>query len=270
MNWQDTGAVAPRALTEARIQLHCGGLVLASAAHSLLEHAGDDSHSNFGFESATGSLHTRVLAGGASLHLDLPTFALVLRNGEGRLGEAPLAGRSLRGAMDWVEQRLSEVAESSVEITQREFPDFPDSPVMQGAAFPQPPADALDELTRWFANGQALLETLRAEHEQLSELRVWPHHFDLGALLPLGGDAMIGLGLSPGDEHHDQPYFYCSPYPQPSPDADLPVLALGGWQTEGFVSALLTAEDVQASSSQGAAATTYLETAVAACRGVLS
>ena len=51
----------------------------------------------------------------------------------------------------------------------------------------------------------------------LGDDRVWPHHFDLGALLKLTAekpDHMLGLGLSPGDTGIDMPYFYCSPYPQ--------------------------------------------------------
>ena len=53
MQWQDTGAVPPRSLKAARLQLHYGALVLGSAAHSVLQPADDDSHTNLGFDRET-------------------------------------------------------------------------------------------------------------------------------------------------------------------------------------------------------------------------
>lgn len=271
MKWIPTGAIAPGALRATRLQLHYAALVLASGAHSLLEHAPDDSHSNLGFDRERRSLHTRPLsgAGDAVLHLELPSFALALRQGADEFARTPLTGQTLRAAMDWVAAELAARQGAPVAITQREFPDFPDSALMAGGAFGAPPAAELEELATWFANGLELLETLRNDHADLAPCRVWPHHFDLGTLLPIEGERMIGLGLSPGDEHHDEPYFYCSPYPQPVAGADLPSLSTGTWQTEGFVSALLTASVLQERGDQGAAAAEYLAAAVAACRALV-
>ena len=73
----------------------------------------------------------------------------------------------------------------------------------------------------------------------MSEARIWPHHFDIGALITLSADGQqsIGLGMTPGDTHFDQPYFYCSPYPAPEAGTTLPILAAGKWTTDGFASA---------------------------------
>jgi hypothetical protein len=45
------------------------------------------------------------------------------------------------------------------------------------------------------------------------------HHFDLATLTTLparNADATgyVGVGLSPGDEYYDEPYFYVSVYPE--------------------------------------------------------
>jgi hypothetical protein len=53
---------------------------------------------------------------------------------------------------------------------------------------------------------------------EASEVRCWPHHFDLGSLIVVETSAdgeltkSIGIGLSPGDEAHAEPYFYVSPF----------------------------------------------------------
>jgi hypothetical protein len=89
---------------------------------------------------------------------------------------------------------------------------------------------------------------------------MWPHHFDVGVVLPLakgeGGDALsIGAGLSPGDEGIHEPYFCVTPWPPP-PAESLPDLPAGGrWHREGWIgAALLGSEGVVAGDGEAQAA----------------
>ena len=266
MEWMTIGRSAPTSLTETRVQLHYGALVLASAAHSVLPKADDDSHTNLGIDSSLRSLDTRGLGGSpeATVQLDIPGFELVVRAGSSA-ERMPLDGQTIPAALSWLSGRLTACTGSTVAVTRREYPDFPESPIMAGASFHRPELEQLEEIAHWFANGRALLETLRADWGTMSELRVWPHHFDLGALLPIDGDKMLGIGLSPGDQTYEQPYFYCSPYPQPASHDGLPPLQVGKWHTDGFVSAVLTGEMLQGA-DQAAVASAYLAEAVRACR----
>ena len=63
-----------------------------------------------------------------------------------------------------------------------------------------------------------VIDDIASREPAMSDARIWPHHFDLGALLPIGDGRAIGLGLSPGDGAYDEPYFYTSPYPVPPSD----------------------------------------------------
>ena len=265
MKWQQTGAVSPKSLAATRLQLHYGAYVLGSVAHSVLPTAADDSHSNLGFEPQTGSLSTRELGNGLRLDLDLASFELAVRSGTKTVAQQQLAGQTLAGALSWVAEALTANGVTAA-ISRREYPDFPVSPIMTGGTFSQVPRPELEELTRWFGNARSLIASLRADEPGMSDARVWPHHFDLGALIPISdnGDQTIGLGFSPGDDNFDEPYFYCSPYPVPV-DAALPQMPAGHWTTDNFTSAILTATEIQASNSQQDTASSYLAAAVAAC-----
>jgi hypothetical protein len=108
-------------------------------------------------------------------------------------------------------------------------------------------------------------------------VRVWPHHFDVGSVLPLGaGDGdeapSIGVGLSPGDEGIPEPYFYATPWPPPGADEPLPDLASPGrWRREGWTGAVLTGSDLVAAGdgrAQAARASAFLAEAVSALRAL--
>jgi hypothetical protein len=81
------------------------------------------------------------------------------------------------------------------------------------------PADA-KRLAAFFAFAQDVLETLRAEAIEPSEIHLWPEHFDVAF-----EDQEVTYGASPGDENHDEPYLYVAPWS--APDGD-------GWNANGF------------------------------------
>ncbi len=127
------------------------------------------------------------------------------------------------------------------------------------------PADgSLVELARWFADGEALLRGVAEGWAGAAPVRVWPHHFDVGSVLPLGPAAgesapSIGIGLSPGDEGIDEPYLYVTPWPAPETLPELP--AGGRWHREGWTGAVLTGSEIVAAGAgepQVALATAFL------------
>jgi hypothetical protein len=95
--------------------------------------------------------------------------------------------------------------------------EMPAHAVTQGGAYGvEDVADALVELAAWFANADYSL--VRVQRQMIgrkltaSDVRCWPHHFDLATLISFptrGTDVTgyVGAGLSPGDEYYDEPYF---------------------------------------------------------------
>ena len=112
---------------------------------------------------------------------------------------------------------------------------------------------ALRALAAWFDFAHRVLTDFAAANDKLrpgpSPVRCWPHHFDIATYVGLeSGDFEtargVGVGLAPGDESYEQPYFYINPWPHLSKD-DLPQLPLPGhWHSEGFVGAIATGEEV--------------------------
>jgi hypothetical protein len=195
----------PRSLTDARLQLHWAAQLPGAAADSLLEPAADDSHSNLGWDSE----HSR-LVGRSGVQLGLVPFEIGSPGGEW----LSLEGRRLEDVRRWLEEKIGQP------LSFRDY-DMPAHGVREGKPFAAS-ADDLAELANWFRLGQQVMQSY-------GECLVWPHHLDLGWLLEIDGpQASIGGGLSPGDNHFDQPYFYVNPYGARIPET-LPDLEIGQW-----------------------------------------
>ena len=150
--------------------------------------------------------------------------------------------------------------------------EMPAHAVAKGAAYGVADlADALVELAAWFANAEFLLVRVQRQMIQrklaASDVRCWPHHFDLATLASFptrNADATgyVGAGLSPGDAYYDEPYFYVSVYPQPD-RAALPRLPkLGHWHTHKFTAAVVPAHQIVAANNPKTAADEFLKAAI--------
>ena len=281
MSWNELGAVPPAELVDARLQLHQAAQVVASAGTTFLEPQPDDSHPNFGWAQPVGALLGRTLPGAnvrVGLRVSDLTLLLVDRNGS--VGdELALHGKTLVDAYGWLAKATTNAgAELPTRGITRSSYEIPKHATAEGAPFSSASRDALAELARWFANGFEVLTALAAQMPGASEVRCWPHHFDVGALASLetrpdGSLAKsIGLGLSPGDASYAEPYWYVSPWPYPAP-SELPVLDNGGhWHAEGFTSAILTGSELIAGppDSQSERLHAFLDSAVAASRHALA
>jgi hypothetical protein len=246
MTWQPLGSVAPRALVPARLQLHWAAQVVAAAADGYVAPAPDDSHTAMAWQSGS-------LVGKAGVTLRVATLELVV-------GDVAfsLDGKTLADALAWTDAQLAAPASSPRHIHVRDY-EMPDHPVGRGAPFELAPiADGLGELARYYANGLELLAPL-------TPCSVWPHHFDLGGVITLGGEREIGVGLSPGDAAYEEPYFYVTPFPVPIGMTLPPLVAGGHWSTH-FTGAVLANVALVGE----ARARTFLETAIAAGREIVA
>lgn len=250
MTWKPLGAVAPTELTEARLQLHHAAQVVASAGVTSLEPQPDDSHPNLGWVESLGALVGRSLPGaGVRVGLRVADLSLVLveGGGSGRVAaDLSLDRATLEDGYEWL---LKVTTQAGVELPstglRRAAYEIPPHPTGAGVRFSAASREVFAELARWFANGHEAMTQLALRTPGASDVRCWPHHFDLGFLAVLETTAdgslakSIGAGLSPGDDAYAEPYWYVSPWPYPEPAA-LPALGAGGrWHTEGHTSAIL-------------------------------
>ena len=247
--WQTLGAVPPTTLVAARETVHHAAQLLALAAVSFIPAEPDDSHTSMTWLGALSALATQPIAAPIPLRIALRVPDLTLLTVAAASGEAqsrfPLGGATRDEGLAWIGGRLGEAGLDTSRLRSTLHFSIVPHPTDTGGAFHAERAD-LDELGRWYADASSFLEPYRSSMAGAGPVRCWPHHFDIATLvrLPAGARRLqtIGVGLSPGDEGSDEPYFYVGPYP--SPTAILPPLSIGAWHTTSWWGAALQASAI--------------------------
>ena len=243
---------------------------LARAARAYVRPQPDDGHTNLGWDRALGGFTTRPLTDGTWLSLRITNLTLALHAGERNVARFGLESHPDAQVRQWLGEQL---AMRGFDVHALDAPspyEMPAHPLSQGASYgPATLADALAELAAWFGNAALSLgivqERISARHLAASPVRCWPHHFDLATLTTLAArdpTGYVGVGLSPGDDYYDEPYFYVSIHPKPDPAAlpDLP--ALGHWHQRDFIGAVATGRTIVAAKNPQAATDGFLRAAV--------
>jgi hypothetical protein len=278
-DWETLGAVDPRALIDARLQLHWAAQAAAAVGKQLLPHQPDFSEQSLEWLEGPRALAQGIIEGTRpfrpAIHLAHPALMLLDERG-GRIREMQLEGRTFDEAYEWMEREVEALVGCPFEQPLERSEGLPAHPVSMGAQFSFSMSPALAELDRYYSGANRLLRALRERNPEASPVVCWPHHFDLATLLRLDPDAdpeharSIGVGLSPGDATYAEPYFYILPWPKPT--RELPALDGGHWHTEGWTGAVLEATEFTSGSSNGAQRERidrFLTSAVAACRRLL-
>lgn len=275
--WHTLGATGPHALADAWRQLHWAAQVPAAFASSGVEARPDDSHLNLGWDDPSGALLTRA-AGPVRAGLRLADLTLLVLGGAGAPAEYPLGGHTLSDGLDWMREAAGRAMEAppAAPLAPRGW-DMPEHAVGAGARFEPAPPAAFEEVARWYANVDLVLGELAAATEGASEVRCWPHHFDLATFVSLdagrtSGDApSVGIGLAPADAGIDEPYVYANPRPRPEAPAPPTLEAGGEWHREGWFGAVLRASRLLEGDAAGQRARleVFLRSAVAADRRLL-
>ncbi len=292
--WERLGGVPRARLVEARLQLHLAAQPAAAVGKLLLPHQDDFGELSFCWHAGDSCLAqgtvTRPEAATpfrAALRPAAPAL-LLLGAGGGILRELPLGGRTIDEIYDWLAWTLAEILGGRLP-GELEWPaGLPEHPLADGARFDAGDVAAFAELARLFANADRALGAWAAARPGASPVRLWPHHFDIAALVPLprigaapggAGDAAaaretrtIGAGMVPGDAGCPNPYFYVTPWPCPE-HPELPPLPEGGaWNTDGWLGAILEASrfmDADRAAEQAEVVATFLRSAGEACRLLL-
>ncbi len=257
--WSRLGAVAPAELANATLELHWATQFIAAAGQSFAEPRKDDSHRSmtwraprreFVGESFMGPYPFRVGLRPADLTLQL------LDRNEEPLGSLPLAGKTREDGYEWLMSGLANYMGRLPEIGRPDY-EMPEHPVQDGAPFTGGRPKELGTLSALYESAAALLSEIVDGHEAASQVRCWPHHFDIATLVTVerGEDSRatktIGIGMAPMLEapKGGAPggwYWYVTPWPYAN-GAALPALdGPGSWHTEGWVGAMLSGEEIVA------------------------
>ena len=222
--------------SDTRQQLHWAAQAAAGVGRTLLSPKPDDSHQSFEWSDqyqaiVQGPVEGRYRSG---IRMRDMTLLLIDDKTESKQ-EFPMHAHTLDEGFHFYEERFGKMLARPEE-------GIPTHKVANGAVF-TPQHDDLDSIASQYSNANAILQRYRANHPGASEVRLWPHHFDIATLIPLGGDRTIGAGYVAGDTQYPQPYWYVTPYPYPSDRSMYRALSRGFWNTEGWFGAVLFGND---------------------------
>lgn len=251
-DWQTVSVADYRKLRDARLLAHYGTQWLARAARAYVPAKAGDAHTNLGWDGGFRGLVTHALTDGSQLGLRIADLTLCILGTNDAL---PLDGRAEPEVRAWLGSKLQARGLDARKLDAASPYDMPHNPVELGARYSTEELQGeFAALAVWFANGHAMLDAVRQGLVKRSlkapQVRLWPHHFDMDSLVPLGRGRAVGAGFCPGDEFCDEPYFYISIYPEPYIPA-LPLLPpVGHWHSYKFIAALAPAHKIVASLDQ--------------------
>jgi hypothetical protein len=260
-------------LSDARRQAHHAAQLATAAGISFLPKRADDSHTNLEWLGGLGALASRRVPSpnGFRVAVRVATLELLVLDDAGAIAALlPLHGRTITDAEGWLRQRVAERGADSARFTLARHYEIPHHAVDDGAAFDTSDRASFAELSAWFDLAERDLERVRAENAG-SEVRCWPHHFDIATLIDAGSGKTVGVGLEPGDQYYDEPYFYVNANPKPAFTSAPPPLDGGGfWHTHEWFGAVLPGSRIQSTESGAAQVAAFLRSAIAACRTLVT
>src|SRR5215471_6298360 len=260
-------------LIDTRLQAHHAAQFAAAAGISYLPAEADDSHTNLEWLPELGALASHIVPGPSPFRIALriaDLTLLIVEAGGVTTSSFALSGRTVADAATWVRTRLNDLGADGRLYTLTRHYVIPVHPVGNGAAFDTAEGEAFEQLAAWYACAAEELTAIRASNGA-SEVRCWPHHFDIAVLIEPGARQSIGVGLEPGDVNYDEPYFYVNIHPAPSPDAlDERLSGNGRWHTREWIGAVLTGSRITADSGQRTQIRQFLESAIAIARSLLA
>jgi hypothetical protein len=256
--------------------LHHAAQLAAAVGRNLAPARDDDGHTSLAWRAESRDLVGTEVPGARPWHValrpgDLSLAAFAAGAEVDRFG---LEGRTRAAALAWLEVVARAVGGSGEALSPAAPYTLPAHPVEGGAPFAAPPDGSLAELTRWLSNGDALLRGVASDWPGSAPVRLWPHHFDIGSVLPLERglgheDPSLGVGLSPGDDGIAEPYLYVTSGLPPPAEALPPLPAGGRWHLAGWTGAVLTGSEIVAAGgaeAQAARAEGFLRGTVGALR----
>jgi hypothetical protein len=272
-SWQPVRPEESTRLSDVRQQCHHAAQFAAAAGFSFLEPQPDDSHASLEWIPSLAGLFSQVVPAQTLFRIGLSPsdFSLViLTENDQPFAHYRLHGHTISDATAWIRSQISSLGADSSRYTLKRPYEIPTHAVAVDDDFDASDKIHFEELTRWFANGASTLISFARSVHDASDVRCWPENFDIATRLQATPDRTIGVGLEPGDNYYDEPYFYINMSPQPTAShaRSRPLWGRGSWHTQGWVGAVLPGTKLGAASAQAEQVREFIDSAVSACRGM--
>ncbi len=233
-------------------QMHLAAQYLAAAGISFIEKKDDDSHTNLGFSITDKKMTTHQLSkNGDVLALQYSQFALEWTS-KHFTDSLPLDGVIHDNVLNWIS--TTAIKANIKKKYQYSFHyELPYPLPAKEYAFTLTNQSKLEELVNYRILAQQVLDSFLKSNQLKSDIRIWPHHFDLGAFAQLNdsSEIAIGIGLGIPDTLVNEYYFYISAYKghEGLVTNGFSSLTKGKWYNNGFKGALLPISNIDKSTA---------------------
>ena len=271
--WQAVRPEESTHLSDSRLQLHHAVQFGTAAGISFLDHRPDDSHTNLEWVPALAGLFSRVVPARTAFRIGVKPAdltLLIVTEKDQPITRYRLHGRTIVEATEWIRAQIAPLGVDAARYTLKRHYEIPGHPVAMGDSFDASERSQFEELSKWFANGASILNSLARSIHDASEVRCWPHHFDIATLIHVAPERTIGVGLEPGDQYYDEPYFYVNmrPHPAAAQARSRPLWGRGTWHTREWMGAVLAGSRLEGASAQEWQVREFIDSAVSACRAL--
>jgi len=227
-------------------ELHIAAQYLAASAINFVEKKEDDSHTNLSWSSESSTLFSRPLnLAGDKLALDFSSFSLVWYSNKEIFNSLGLDKVTHNQALDWINFQLKANGFNS-KLNYSFHYDLGYEIKMDDYSFPEADQKELQKISNYFSVAQSAMQKVLEKQNLASDIKVWPHHFDLGAYVVISETLSLGFGLAIPDSGIDDFYYYISGYKgnDTLETKNFQKLENGEWQTGEWKAGTLRASKV--------------------------
>lgn len=234
-------------------QQHHAAQFIALAGRYLIPQEPDDSNTNMSYNAEKHLLLGNRISDSIYIGLDLFTLELYLFD----VSLQPLhsinpAGKKHNQVFEQFKNALSDTGIDTSKLVDKMHYEIPQHAVSKGHTFNVEQQQYFRENASGRHNGDFILKNIVSMFKNAAPVRIWPHHFDSGTIIPLAHNEKgsvsksIGLGWAIPDEMVAEPYFYLSYWSEkPAPDFNqLPPIEEGQWISSGWQGAVLRLSDI--------------------------
>jgi len=234
-------------------QQHHAAQFIALVGRHLIPRKPDDSNTNMDFIAELNALVGNPMAGGLRVGLQLTDMVLLIVDENfRRLHAMTLTGKTKNEVLTKLKAELRQQGAKVDGLNRKLHYELPEHLLDKGAAFSISDRIFFEEMTAHRYNAQLVLDQLVQPYEHAAPVKVWPHHFDTGTIIPVDYDEKgeiaqsMGLGWAIPDRMVAEPYYYLNFWSsEPVKYFDhLPPLKQGEWITSGWQGGILKLSDM--------------------------
>lgn len=252
--WRSFSSLDFEKLRATRIQFHRAVQTISEVGRHFSPHSDIDESAALIWVPGFSRLAGKWVKGRKSFRcsLSMPSFSIFLVDHKvSTIAEYALEGKNSLQVMVWLEEQLAKLGLKASHLVMHPPYELPSDVEDSGEIFQLADPAYAAELAKYFHNSFVSIRDFKHRLRQKEDpIYIWPHRFDQALEITVkdSGDpetnSRIALGMSPGDEHIDTPYFYVSCWPFADIRHLEPLDDGGSWVAEDWTGAVLHAKDM--------------------------